>query len=246
MPIHIGTSSLNQQKISLGDTQYQKVYVGDKLVWQKITSSPITFSSTPGIYYAQQSNPVTKSISFASNVTFVVLTIKSVGFSGKRVYGVPTLGGVEMTQVGDYVNNGLAEMWYMNSPPTGSVILSVPNSGLANLHIVISGYICAKPVVLESYKYNLLSVGSLLSTNCELPIGKNLLVTDSGVIYTGTSINYLSYSDQNIFIGVLGAVFGSLSQRKLISNNTLDNYSMWCNFTTSHTIDHLVAVFSGT
>jgi len=246
MPIHIGTSSSNQQKISFGDTQYQRVYVGNKLVWQKVVSYPITFSSDIGTYYAQQTNPVTKSIFIPSNVTFIVLTIKSVGFSGKRIYGIPTLGGIGMTQVGDYINNGNAEMWYLNSPLTGSTILSVPNSGSANLHIAISGYICAKPVVLESYKYNLLNVGSTVSTNCALPIGKNLLVTDSGVIYTGTSINYLSYSDQIIFIGVNGGVFGSFCQRKLISNNILENYSMWWNFTTSHTVDHLVAVFSGT
>lgn len=39
MPIHIGTSTKNQQQIALGLTQMQKVYVGDKLVWQKILAS---------------------------------------------------------------------------------------------------------------------------------------------------------------------------------------------------------------
>lgn len=37
MPIHIGTSTKNQQQISLGITQMQKVFVGDNLVWQKST-----------------------------------------------------------------------------------------------------------------------------------------------------------------------------------------------------------------
>jgi uncharacterized protein (TIGR02145 family) len=36
MPIFIGISEKNQQAISLGTTQMQRVYVGDKLVWQKL------------------------------------------------------------------------------------------------------------------------------------------------------------------------------------------------------------------
>ena len=35
MPIYIGISTKNQQQISLGNTQYSKVYCGDKLVWSK-------------------------------------------------------------------------------------------------------------------------------------------------------------------------------------------------------------------
>jgi uncharacterized protein (TIGR02145 family) len=48
MPIHIGTSTKNQQQISLAATQMQKVYVGDKLVWSKGT--PLA-NSKYGLHY---------------------------------------------------------------------------------------------------------------------------------------------------------------------------------------------------
>lgn len=39
MPIHIGTSTKNQQQITFNGKNMQKVYVGDKLVWQKLAAS---------------------------------------------------------------------------------------------------------------------------------------------------------------------------------------------------------------
>lgn len=35
MPIYVGSSSINLKSISIGDKQIEKVFVGDKLVWQK-------------------------------------------------------------------------------------------------------------------------------------------------------------------------------------------------------------------
>ncbi len=43
MPIHIGTSSNTQKQITLGSTQMQRVYVGDKLVWKKNIISTTSF-----------------------------------------------------------------------------------------------------------------------------------------------------------------------------------------------------------
>jgi uncharacterized protein (TIGR02145 family) len=39
MPIHISTSTKDQQQISFNGKNMQRVYVGDKLVWQKILAS---------------------------------------------------------------------------------------------------------------------------------------------------------------------------------------------------------------
>lgn len=48
MPIHIGTSTKNQQQIVTANKQMQKVYCGDKLVWSKGTP---TANSKYGLLY---------------------------------------------------------------------------------------------------------------------------------------------------------------------------------------------------
>ena len=51
MGIHIGTSTKNQAAIQIGNTSMGKVYVGDKLVWQKNTGPDYSTHLKYGNYY---------------------------------------------------------------------------------------------------------------------------------------------------------------------------------------------------
>lgn len=71
------------------------------------------------------------------------------GASAARTGGAPTYNSVALTQAGTTQTQGpaggsSAEIWYMLSPPLGtSLTISVPNTGTANMQVVISSFISA-------------------------------------------------------------------------------------------------------
>lgn len=94
MPIHIGTSTKNQQQITLGTTQMQKVYVGDKLVWSKLTEPTLI---NYGLIYNWYSVMSTKNIS--SSTDWEVLT--SSQYSTLTTYlGGSSIAGGKMKETG--------------------------------------------------------------------------------------------------------------------------------------------------
>jgi uncharacterized protein (TIGR02145 family) len=101
--IKIGTSTLNQQRITIGTTELQKVYVGSNLVWQK----PIVVVSGMGKLYSKLS----------------VLSTKNIAASG---WHVPTLAewNILITYLGgsSVAGGKLKEVGtaHWNSPNTGA------------------------------------------------------------------------------------------------------------------------------
>jgi len=106
MPIYIGTSTKNQQQISHGGTQMQKVYVGDKLVWEKApTFTPIKYGMLYNWYAASDSR-----------------NIASIGWS------VPTR--TEYITLANYVGTNLTAGAYLKE--VGLSNWQTPNTGATN------------------------------------------------------------------------------------------------------------------
>lgn len=107
MPIFIGTSTKNQKVISLGTQQMQRVYVGDKLVWQKSLIYPVKY----GLLYNW----------------YVVIDSRNIAASGWHVpevmvewYVLINYLGSDIGAGGKLKENNLA---YWNSPNTGAINL---------------------------------------------------------------------------------------------------------------------------
>ena len=82
MPIYIGTSIKNQQQISLGSTQIQKVYIGDKLVWGKLTGLPPVILGLLYNWFA-----ITDSRKITSSDDWRVMTTNDAGITLKNAIG---------------------------------------------------------------------------------------------------------------------------------------------------------------
>ena len=173
--------------------------------------SPISYIGSNSIY-AQLGNPVSVGVTIPTNAKLLVVCIKSPQ-GGFRTYGIPTINGINLTQVGNYAGVGYSEIWYIVNPPIGLYTLLVPNLSSVNLTVVSSWYSSASPISL--YGYSFYSGASLThGGSISVPSDTEVLLIDSSAIRSYGTYKTLwgSSSGNIIFAGTLNASFGTLTQ----------------------------------
>lgn len=118
------------------DSVYKKVLVSE--------SGSSTHSFVNSKRWKGNGSPSARAYDCGTDATLLVLTIVGAGTT-QRAGGAPTYNGVAMTQA-DQTRGGAtnyetsAELWYLVDPPSGSNIISVPNTGAITLYATASSY----------------------------------------------------------------------------------------------------------
>jgi len=120
MPIYNGTSTKNQAAISIGATQMGKVYVGDKLVWQKPSGIfPVKYGLLYNWYTATDIRKISSSDDWVVPIVANILTLRT-------YLGGSSVAGGAMKEIGTV---------YWDSPNIGasnSSSLNMRGSGWRN------------------------------------------------------------------------------------------------------------------
>lgn len=172
------------------------------------------------------SNPATTSYSISSSSKILVVSISVMNLVAKN-YGVPTFGGVAMTQVGSYSGSYPVEFWYLENPPTGTQTLSIPNANGDNLQVISSWYSCSGSVVPYAINANN-SLSTSISNTVTIPSNKYLLTIDA-VADGGNYPNhhyFSSCSDNILHNGTIGGAFSSMGQYQTFYNISDANKTM--------------------
>lgn len=118
------------------DSVYKKVLASE--------SGSSTHSFVNSKRWKGNGSPSARAYDCGTDATLLVLTIVGAGTT-QRAGGAPTYNGVAMTQA-DQTRGGAtnyetsAELWYLIDPPSGSNMISVPNTGAITLYATASSY----------------------------------------------------------------------------------------------------------
>lgn len=118
------------------DSVYKKVLVSE--------SGSSTHSFVNSKRWKGNGSPSARAYDCGTDATLLVLTIVGAGTT-QRAGGAPTYNGVALTQADQTRGGALnyetsAELWYLVDPPSGSNIISVPNTGAITLYATASSY----------------------------------------------------------------------------------------------------------
>lgn len=197
---------------------------------QNIPGSPVEFISSY-TEYGLYNTTVNMNFTVPAEATVLIVAIRCVNLSN-RVATAPTWNGVAMTEAGSYAGLGAySEIWYLNSPASGSHTLSIPNGTGSNLQVTASWYSCNNPLTVHS---TAISSGNSSTPSVTLAIGmnKNLLVIDALTV-RNSATGHLEFTNSHtrIWTGLGGASFGSGCQ-----------YSIFLSSASSITMSYTIAV----
>jgi hypothetical protein len=184
----------------------------------QITSAILSFFyDSDSFLGGQTSSPVTSSMTIPSTSNLLIVCI-AVPSGSARSGDSPTWNGVTMTLA---ASNTYCEIWQLANPDTGTHTISVPNTGGSTIHFSLQAYHAA------GYKslYNS-SADSGTDTNATgtvtIPNDTEMLVIQAIAFRAngGNTLSFTGESDNGLWRGVSGAVWGAAFQYNVYKSTT--------------------------
>lgn len=201
------------------DSVYKKVLVSE--------SGSSTHSFVNSKRWKGNGSPSARAYDCGTDATLLVLTIVGAGTT-QRAGGAPTYNGVALTQADQTRGGALnyetsAELWYLVDPPSGSNIISVPNTGAITLYATASSYSAGDGYTsaFDASGFNEATTGANPSASVSASVAGDVYVAVLGdglatapTARTGTALAEVddgSYSDNHQYYIKAGAGAQSIS-----------------------------------